>query len=350
LKAAVFKDWGAPLCVESIADPTPGPDEVVIEVGRCGICGTDLHITEAIDPRAAPPHPLLAALRRRFGPGAVLGHEYAGEVVALGRRVATLKIGDRITALPFAGCGECAACRSGELVWCAHRRSMHGGFGEYTLVSERSAVPLPQSLSLDDGALIEPLAVGRHAVDLARVRSGARVLVLGAGPMGLAVTFWCRRAGATRIAVVARGRRRESLARTVGASEFIVQQDGLSADLAAALGGPPDVVFECVGGPGLVAQAIECVAPRGVVAIVGMCMATDSFTPVVGMTKEARLQFVMAYSRADFDAATDALDAGAVEPRAMLTGTVSLVDAPMMFESLRAPSSHCKVLVSPGPQ
>lgn len=348
MRAAVFKVAGQPLQVERIADPIPDPREVIIRVGRCGVCATDLHLTEADAPSAEPPHPILRAMKKRFGPGSVLGHEYAGEVVGIGNAVERLKVGDLITALPFAGCGTCAACLAGQLTWCTQRRSMQGGFGEYTRVDERSAVRLPDSLSMADGALVEPLAVGHHGVESAAIPQGARVLVLGAGAMGLATVFWARRLGAGSIAVTARSPRRAAMAESMGATAFVPQGSDLPARAASALGGAPDLVFECTGAAGLLALAMECAAHRAAVMVVGMCPTSEVVTPVVGIAKELTLRFVMAYGVSDFHAAVDALDAGALEPRVMVTDTVSLDAFPIAFEALRSPTGQCKVQLDPG--
>jgi len=224
---------------------------------------------------------------------------------------------------------------------------MHGGYAEYALVGERSSVKLPVALSLADGALIEPLAVGLHAVDLARLTSDARVLVLGAGPMALAAIFWARRQGVGRIAVTARTSRRATLAMQVGGDAFVPQSGDLAGTVAEVLRGPPDVVFECVGVPGLLAQAVDCVGPRGTVVVMGVCMVPDTLTPAVGTGKEVRIQHVMAYGVEDFRRVADALDAGAAEPRGMVTDTVSLDALPTVFESRRRYTNQCKVLVDP---
>ena len=225
---------------------------------------------------------------------------------------------------------------------------MQGGFGEYTRVDERSAIRLPASLSLADGALVEPLAVGHHGVDVATLRPGARVLVLGAGPMGLATVFWARRRGAGAIAASARSARRAAMAENMGATAFVAQGDDFPARAAAALGGAPDVVFECAGAAGLLALAMECAGPRGGVVVVGMCSTSELVVPVVGIAKELTLRFVVAYGARDFEAAVDTLDRGALEPRIMVTGTVSLDEFPIAFEALRSPTDQCKVQVDPG--
>jgi (R,R)-butanediol dehydrogenase/meso-butanediol dehydrogenase/diacetyl reductase len=152
---------------------------------------------------------------------------------------------------------------------------MAGGMAEYVLTNERVSTRLPKTLSLEDGALIEPLAVSLHGVALAKLAPGARVQVIGAGPVGLGVVFWAKRLGAGRVAVTATSRRREAMARQMGADAFVVpaaDQD-IAALVADALGGPPDVVFECAGQVGLLGQAVHCVKPQGDVVSLGFCTA-----------------------------------------------------------------------------
>jgi threonine dehydrogenase-like Zn-dependent dehydrogenase len=308
MRAAVFKGVGRPLAIETVPDPEPGDGEVIVKVGRCGVCGTDLHMTESHDAS----YPI----------GTVAGHELAGEVAAIGRGVSRVRVGDRITAISVYGCGRCASCRAGYPLGCPEMRGLDGGFGEYTRVPERICVALPQSLSLTDGAL-------------------------GAGPVGLGAVFWARQAGARRIAVAAHSRRGEALAMTLGASAFLDPAADRAAATIEAMGGPPDVVFECVGRPGLLGDAITLARYRGTVVVLSLCMQPDSIMPSIALFKEITLRFAVVYVPAEFEQAVRTLDRGAVEPRAMATGTVSLDDLPAAFEGLRAGSGHCKLMVDP---
>lgn len=151
MQAAVFKALGQPLSVEQVPDPVPGPEDVLIKVGRCGICGTDLHITE--DPIFGAPS------------GMVLGHEFAGEIVEVGSKVDRVRRGDHVAILPVRSCGHCPACLSGQPARCREMKITGGGYGQYTLVGQRQCVKLPSTVSLADGALVEPLAVGLHGVN-----------------------------------------------------------------------------------------------------------------------------------------------------------------------------------------
>ncbi|MGF6931126.1 2-desacetyl-2-hydroxyethyl bacteriochlorophyllide A dehydrogenase [Paraburkholderia sp. UCT70] len=337
MRAAYFKRVGLPLEVRSVDDPAPGSGEVVLKIHRCGICGSDLHMTDGHAPHFTLPE------------NSTLGHEFAGEVVAVGKGVERLKVGDPVTALPFTGCGCCATCLAGKPNFCADFKGVAAGFAEYAVVAERVTTKLPKTLSMEDGALIEPMAVGLHGVALGKLTPGARVLVIGAGPVGLAAIFWARRVGAGRIVATASSRRRESLARHMGADAFVVPEAGqdLAALAADALEGPPDIVFECAGQKDLIAQAIHCVKPQGDVVVLGFCTVPDQFVPAAAVWKEIRLQFAVTYSLQEFTHVANVFDAGHVEPRLMITDRVSLRALPDAFEALRNRSTQCKVMVNP---
>lgn len=331
MKAAVFEGFGQPLAIETLPDPSPGPDQVLVRVGRCGICGSDLHLTE---------NPLFGVT-----PGTVLGHEFAGEVEAVGRNVTKFKAGDRVAVSSVESCGHCASCLAGEPYWCPQMRIATGGYGQYALANEWQCVPLPGTVSIEDGALVEPMAVALHGVNLCQMRPGTRVLVIGAGPIGLATIYWLNRLGAGQIAVTASSLRRAELAYKMGASHFLAPEGDRIAAVNAALGGPPQIVFECVGAPGMLAQAIDHVGPRGTVLVQGLCGVPDTFTPFAAVAKEVRIQASALFHAQDFQYAVDVFDRGAVEPHAMITDTVGLDAMPPAFEALRHRTTQCKVMV-----
>ena len=340
MRAMVFRGVGKPLSLETVEDPTPKAGQVILKVGRCGICGTDLHRTE--DNRIT------------HREGAILGHEFSGEVVALGAGVDNLKLGDKVTALPYFGCGHCHYCLNGSPHFCAQTGNIGeagypGAFADYVATAAPYTLKLPAALSLADGALIEPLAVALRGVLRGGVKLGDKVLILGAGPIGLAVAHWARRAGAAKVAVQASSNRRAEFAGRMGADIFITPKDGErpSQTAHAALGGAPDVVFECVGAPGLIDQAISSVRIGGAVVVLGACAHRDNWMPIVGLVKEVDVRFSMVYSLEEYQIAIDSIDAGDVTPRALITETVDLDHGPEAFEALRHQAHQCKVLVSP---
>lgn len=337
MKAAVFKSAGEPLAIEDRPIPDPLPHQVLVQVHRCGICGSDLAMTAQGSPVT-------------FASGCVPGHEYSGLVVACGKNVTDLRVGDAVSAFPVAGCGSCEACRAGDPYGCLGCRYLMGGFGEYAIAQSELCVRLPASLSLADGALVEPLACGAQAVRLGEVGPASRVLVLGVGPIGLASIWWSARAGCKQIVAAAPSNRRAELALAMGASAFVAMDESFSEALAEAFGGQaPDVVFEGAGKPGAIATALQCVGNRGTVVSSGMCLSPDTFEPGFAMMKQARLQFSMAYVAQDFRDSVGELDAGHVEPRAMVTRTIALDHLPATLEELREPGADCKVLVQPVP-
>jgi threonine dehydrogenase-like Zn-dependent dehydrogenase len=333
MRAAVFRQSGKPWVIETLPDPEPLVGEAVIRVGRCGICGTDLRKT--------------SGQGDNFPCGSVLGHEFAGEVVALGKDTDRLKVSDLVTALPVAGCGHCDVCRVGMQAMCPSMTFYMGGFGEYLRIAERNAVKLPSGLSLADGALVEPLAVGLHGVAFARFVPGARVLVLGAGPIGLATIFWARQLGAGRIVAASRSARRADLTIAMGADAYIVTGEGEAERIRSALGGPPDYVFEVAGAVGLLSQAIGLVKPNGDVISLGSCKVPDPVVPGIAASKQVRLSFSRAWTLAEFEHVVDVLDRGHVEPRAMITATVGLDALPGWIDELRLPNNETKVHLDP---
>lgn len=334
MRAAIMQGLHQPLIIETLPDPTPGAGELVVKVGRCGICGSDLHMTQ--DPGYGKKA------------GDVLGHEFAGEVVALGKGVEGLATGDLVSVIPLASCGQCAACKAGDLAWCERFGLQDGGYAEYAITRPNQCVKLPSSISLTDGAIVEPLAVALHGVSLAGIKPGDKVLILGAGPIGLAVAFWARRAGATHVVMQDVAQHQRERALQMGATDFVADRDDPVGASTRALGGLADIVFECVGLPGLIAQAVSQVRGRGSIVLLGLCNQPDTFNSFAMLSKEIRLITSAFFTRGEYEAALDALERGAAEPRALVTQTVSLAETPDMFEALRHRTHQCKVMIAPG--
>ena len=291
MRAAVFKEMGKPLAVETIAKPECGPNDLILKVKTCGICGSDLHMTE---PTSIMPLPS----------GAVMGHEFAGEVVEIGSALkGRWKAGDRVAGFPYLCCGEHVPCLNIGIGggMCAKGKGIglgqsHGAYAEFVRISSSGAHPLPQSVSWQEGAMVEPLAVGLHAVDMGRMNRGDTVLVIGAGPVGLA-------------------------------------------------GKGPDLIFECVGVPGLINETMM-MAPRGAkIVIAGVCQSPDTIMPLVGIMKELNLQFVLGYRPADFDYVIEMIAKDRVDVSQMVTDTITLDQLPAAFEALRKPTHQCKVML-----
>jgi threonine dehydrogenase-like Zn-dependent dehydrogenase len=333
MKAAIFQALLTPLALAELPDPQPRSRQVLVSVCRCGICGSDLHMTE---------DPVFGAVA-----GDVLGHEFAGEVLELGPDVRHLCVGDRVTVAPLLGCGDCETCLRGEPAWCTQMALQGGGYAQYAAVAERQCRRLPAHISLADGALAEPLAVALHGIMQSGMKPGDKVLVLGAGAIGLAVAFWARRLGAAQVAMTDLHTFQEARALDLGATAFFGRREHLIDDVNAALQGPPDIVFECVGKPGLIAQAVEHVRPRGTIVVLGLCTVADSFIPFRAVSKELRIVNSVFFTMQEFGAAIDALESSRYAPQALVSETVSLAELPVAFEALRKRSTQCKVLIDP---
>lgn len=333
MKAVTFQALHTPLAFETVPDPEPTEGALVVKVGRCGICGSDLHMTE--DPAFGCQH------------GDILGHEFAGEVVAMGSGVTGYRAGDLVSVIPLASCGACEACRKGEVAWCAQFALQGGGYAEYALTRPNQCIPLPADLSLADGAIIEPLAVALHGLNLSGMKTGDKVLILGAGPIGLAVAFWAKRYGAGAVAVQDIAEFQRGRALGMGADIFVVDPENPVESAEQGLGGKADIVFECVGIPGLIAQSVEQVAPRGTIVLLGLCTKPDTFNSFAMLSKEVRLITSAFFTRAEYIATLAALESGATAPRLLVTDSVSLADTPAMFESLKRRTEQCKVLIAP---
>ena len=339
MQAAVFRALGKPLEIAEVPDPKPGPCDLVLRVKSCGICGSDLH--------AASLPPGLPA-------GSVMGHEFAGEIVELGREAASqFRVGERVCALPFIGCGRCAACLTGDGIRCAQivttgLGAAPGAYAEFVKVGAGETLRLPDAVGFREGALVEPLSVGLHAVHEARLEPGANVLVIGAGPIGLAVAVWARFFGARIVMVSEKAQGRRALAERFGATHVIDPSHEMPGPaFMKAAGSPPEVIFECVGVPGMIQQCVLLAPPRGRIVVVGVCMQPDTLFPVFASVKGLTLNFVVGYRKQDFQLTLDMLAAERIAGLPMVTDTVDLARLPDAFEALKQPSTQCKVMLDP---
>jgi len=333
VKAAIYPGHGKGILLEELPDPKPGADDLIIEVHRCGICGTDLSMTKGGT--------------WDFGVNTQFGHEYAGEIVEIGPRVTGFRIGERIGVLPSPACGNCEACRShGNHVLCHNKPgTAMVGFAELARVPAALATRLPGTLSMADGALIEPLAISLYGVKLAHIEPGTRVLVLGGGTVALYAIYWARRLGAGRIVAMSRSDRRRDLALEMGANEFIVYGKSEIGEVKEALQGAPQLVFECVGAEGMLSKAVLHVGQFGRIVSLGFCTAPDPLVPAMGSYKCASIQFAVGYSMREFIYIADQMDKGHADPKAIITREIALTELPATIERLRAPHTETKVQV-----
>jgi L-idonate 5-dehydrogenase len=284
--------------LEEVARPDPGPGEVVLAVGACGICGTDLHWYhgEFILPRTCP------------------GHEIAGTVASVGAGAGALKEGDRVTVEGFASCGHCRYCLAGDYHYCSGLRmfgmNLAGGFADYLAMPARHCFPVG-TMDLATAALGEPLAVAIHGVRIAGLAIGQRVLVLGAGTIGLMAVVAARAGGAGEILVTARRPQQKAAALALGADRVFDDADEAALQAAAAES-PIDVVIESVGGAANTLDvAVRASRPGGTICLLGVYTKPFAFPAMITVGRELTIKGSLVYnrsgSRADFDIAVDLL-------------------------------------------
>ncbi len=338
MRAAIYQKPDVPLEIVTIADPEPQQDEVILEIAQAGICGSDLHMKQYG----------YAAL------GTIFGHEFAGTVVAGGRETGSAwRAGERVTALPIIACRHCEACDADLPGLC---RSIGfigtpvrpGAYAQYVAVRTDMIQKLPEGVTFSEGAMVEPLAVAHHAVERAGIRSGHSALVIGAGPIGAGVTLFARMKGARHVVVSEKSPERRRLALDMGATAVIdPTTEDVAARFAELTGGRPHVVFECVGVPGLIQQAIALAGLRGQVVVAGVCFGEDKIMPIAALMPELTIKFSQCYTEHDFAAVIDAIAQRPVEVGPMHTRTVGFADFPAAFEALGGRPRDCKVLLDP---
>lgn len=340
MKAAVFEQVGQRLVVRDVAPPVLGDNELLVKVAFTGICGSDLHAAET--PGVLPQ-------------GVVMGHEFTGEIVQSSSPA--WQVGARVAANPYWECDVCASggkCHDGSAPICPNGHFMgfkpevRGAYAEYVRIRASQAIRLPDSVSLREGALMEPLAVARHAVDACGPLQDQDVLIIGGGPIGLGVLLMALDAGAAKVIVSEPDAVRRACALQLGATAAI---DPIAERLPTAMArvsiGPPQVVFECVGAPGFVQQTVEVMARRARAVIVGVCMTEDKWMPRSAIHKEATLKFVLGYTMDDFHHVSRYLSLHARKAAVMVSDVVSLDLLPEVFDGLRHDKSQIKVLMTP---
>jgi 2-desacetyl-2-hydroxyethyl bacteriochlorophyllide A dehydrogenase len=306
--------------VETVPDPAPGPREVVVAIAGCGICGTDLHIA---DGEFAPTLPVTP------------GHEFAGEVVARGRDVTEVSVGDQVAVDPSLHCGECYFCRRGRgnlcERWAAIGVSHTGGAAEYAVAPAANCVVLPEHVDPADAALIEPLSCAVRGFDVLAPRLGDHYLVYGAGTMGLMMAELAKRAGAASVSVVDLNPARLRTAQELGCSAAVTSADELDRPRGW------DVVIDCTGVVAAIEDGLRRVIRGGVFQQFGVANedATARFSPFRIYNDEIRIVGSMAVLHS-FERAAELFAAGFLRPEVMISDRLPLEDYPAALEQFRS--------------
>jgi 2-desacetyl-2-hydroxyethyl bacteriochlorophyllide A dehydrogenase len=329
VRAAIITEPGT-VTVGDRPEPTPTPDGVVVRVGACGICGTDLHIADGEFPPS--PYPL------------VPGHEFAGTVTAVGERApGGLRPGDRVAVDPSLFCGHCGYCRAGRGNLCANwgaiGDTVDGAFSEYVAVPAANCYRMPDSMSMREGALVEPLSCAVHGVRRIGVEVGERFLVVGAGTMGLLLQQLLQRSGA-RVSVVDRNTRRLGIAAELGA-------EATATDVTELGGDGFDAAVDVTGAPPAIEAAFTSLRRGGRLLIFGVAdeAARVSLSPFRVYNDEITIVGSMAVLNS-FGEAVDLIASGAVRTAPLLTDALPLEEFPEALAMMRA-GTGVKVQVVP---
>jgi L-iditol 2-dehydrogenase len=325
--------------------PIPADDEVLLRIHACGICGSDIHGWDGSTGRRRPP--------------LIMGHEAAGEIVAVGPRVERWRLGDRVTFDSTISCGACPYCARGEVNLCDHRRVVgvapveyrqHGAFAEFLAVPARILYALPNGLTYQQAAMVEPVSIAIHAVQRVRLAPNATAVVVGAGMIGLFVIQALRWAGASRIIAVDLADNRLALARELGATDTL-RSDLMEvpAEVARLTGGNgADVALEVVGVSATLNLAIASVRRGGSVVLVGNLAAKTDFPLQAVVTRELTLHGTCG-SAGEYPLCLDLIARGVIRVEPMISAVAPLVDGAAWFEKLSAKdgAKFMKVILAP---
>src|SRR6266404_4262463 len=329
--------------IADLPTPTAGSGEVLIRVGACGICGSDVHGYDGSSGRRIPP--------------IVMGHEAAGRIAAVGSGVTGLTEGDRVTFDSTIYCGACEYCRHGEVNLCDHRQvlgvscgdySRAGAFAEFVVVPARVVYKLPESISFAEAAMLEAVAVAIHAVSLTEISAESTALVVGAGTIGVLILQALRAVGCGRVLVSDLDATRLRMAKELGASDVLSANEDTVAQILQRTGGVGvDVAMEAVGRNETVNAAIASARKGGTVVLVGNILPEVPLQKVV--TRQIRLQGSCA-SAGEYPQAIALMASGAIRVKPLITAIAPLSEGPQWFERLYAHEPNLlKVVLTPGP-
>jgi 2-desacetyl-2-hydroxyethyl bacteriochlorophyllide A dehydrogenase len=339
MRAAVLRA-GRMVERDDVAEPVPGPGQVLVGVKACGICGSDLHfakhgaevleLNNQIDGFGG-----YGGMQIDLGRDVFMGHEFSAEVLEAGPDTEALSPGTLVTSLPVL-----VSATGFEPI--VYSNKTIGGYAERMLLSAPLLTPIPNGLDPRHAALTEPMAVGLHAVNKSAIQRGEAALVLGCGPIGIAIIAGLRHRGVETIVAADYSARRRDLAETMGATSTVDPANGSPFDSAS-----PVVVFEAVGVPGIIDDILRRVPVGARVVVAGVCMQADAIHPYFAIAKQINVQFVLAYDPTEFTDCLRAIAEGDIDVAPMITGEVGLDGVGTAFDDLAHPDAHCKILVTP---
>lgn len=339
MRAAVLRD-GRMVVRDDVPEPVPQEGQVLVSVNACGICGSDLHFAkhgaEMVGlTREITGMPVQGGLPVDVGDDVFMGHEFSAEVLEAGPGTDAPPPGTSVTSLPV------LLSRKGfEPIMSSN--TVLGGYAERMLLSVPLLLRVPDGVDPRHAALTEPMAVGLHAVNKSGIGPGESALVLGCGPIGIAIIAALRLNGVENVAAADFSMRRRELAATMGAHVTLDPAQGSPFDSTT-----PAVVFEAVGVPGIINDAMRRAPLGSRLVVAGVCMQPDTVMPLFGIAKEINVQFVNSYDHHEFAESLRAIADGLIDVAPLITAEVGLDGVAAAFDELADPDAHCKIVVTP---
>lgn len=337
MRASVLRN-GRMVFRDDVPEPVPGPGQVLVAVRCCGICGSDLHFAAHGADVVALSNQLArgrGGMNLDLNQDVFMGHEFSAEVLEAGPETETHPAGTLVTSLPVV-----LSDKGVEPV--VFSNTTLGGYAERMLLSAPLLLPIPNGLDPRHAALAEPMAVGLHAVNKSKIEATETALVIGCGPIGIAIIAALRVRGVETIVASDFSPKRRELAAEMGAHHTVDPAQGSPFDTVKAR-----VVFEAVGVPGIIDDIMQRARNGTRLVIAGVCMQPDTVHPFFGTAKEIQLQFVNAYSPEEFAESLRAIAEGQIDVAPMITGEVDLAGVGAAFDDLADPERHCKIVVTP---
>ena len=326
--------------IATIKKPVSKNGSVIIRVKACGICGSDLHYFEAGEPLEL-----------------IMGHEFAGEVVDPGDR-SDLKVGDRVTGLPISPCLECEACKTGNVQYCVKTwqdavglsLTNSGGLAEYLSCRSDMVKKIPDKVTFQDATLVEPSAVSLHAINLANIKVGDKVLIIGGGIIGLMAAEFAKLNGASYIALMETNMKRARKALKYGAINeiFNASDTNVISKALKKTNGGYDKVIECCGNQYAVSEAIMSVKPGGTIVLVGVSMTPINVPMVASVMREVTMKGAIAYTEAEFETCIELIEKKIINVHKYIDKRVNLENVQEAYlDLISGKTDNIKIIVKP---
>lgn len=326
--------------ISTCPKPTSENGRVVFKVDACGICGSDIHYWDSGEPN-----------------GLIMGHEFAGTVIDPGKRT-DLSIGDKITGLPISPCGECNACQHGNIQYCLNTwtnatglsLTNSGGYAEYASCQANMVKKIPHGVSKEEACMTEPSAVSLHAINLAKIKIGDKVLIIGGGIIGLMAAEFAKLNGASYIALMETNSSRGEKSIKYGKVNeyFNALEKEITEKLFTKTNGGFDKVIECCGNSSAVSEAIATVKPGGTIVLVGVALGPITIPTVLTVLKEITMQGAIAYTEEEFTTCLELIEKKVIDVKKYIDDIVPLEKAQESFERLTSgKDSAIKIILEP---